>query len=55
MVTIEAAEEGGGDGGGSLEMTALMLWMCGSDFPIFLIEGYGKNGTKVEINMYSSG
>lgn len=36
--TIEAAEEGGGDRCGSLEIPALMLQMCGSD----LAEGYGE-------------
>ncbi len=32
-----------------------MFWICVSDFPVILIEGYGRNRTKAKIKIYSSG
>ena len=42
---IEAAEGGGGS---SVDVLDVLI-MCGSDFPMLLVQAYGRNITRAEI------
>ena len=48
---MEAAEGGSGSSVDVLDDPI----MCGSDFPLLPVQAYGRNSTKAEIRIYSSG